>query len=146
MSKYRDNILQLRNEGKTYKEICSVLGCSMSTVAYFTISSERERQIEKLKLLRETGKVYEGRKGYKFRNRQIVTEYLKTHPCVDCGNSDIRVLEFDHVRGIKLGNVSHGVHRTWSVRKLMDEINKCEIRCCNCHRIATIERRKVCQI
>ena len=141
MSKYRDQILHLRNEGKTYKEICNILGCSMSIISYFTIPSERKRELERSKILRASGRVYEGRKGYKLRNRQLVIEYLKTHPCVDCGNSDIRVLEFDHVRGQKLGNVSHAVHQTWSEEKLLNEIAKCEVRCCNCHRIATIERR-----
>ena len=141
MGKYKDNILRLRNEGKTYKEICNILGCSMSTVSYFTISSERKRELERGEKLRETGKVYKDRKNYKSRNRQIVIDYLKTHPCIDCGNSDIRVLEFDHVRGDKLGNISHAVHRVWKTEKLLNEISKCEIRCCNCHRIVTIERR-----
>ena len=33
--------------------------------------------------------------------RKYILDYLSTHPCVDCGESDIRVLEFDHVRGRK---------------------------------------------
>lgn len=78
----------------------------------------------------------------KARNREVVLDYLKTHPCVDCGNSDVRVLEFDHVRGTKIDCVSVGVKDSWSVEKLTQEINKCEVRCANCHKIMTDTRRK----
>ena len=60
-------------------------------------------------------------------------EYLLQHPCVDCGNTDIRVLHFDHVRGIKKQAVCwmilHGFR--WAV--VQEEIDKCEVRCANCH-------------
>ena len=69
-------------------------------------------------------------------------EYLKTHPCVDCGEHDPIVLEFDHVRGTKINCVSVGVKDSWSVEKLTEEINKCEVRCANCHKIMTDTRRK----
>ena len=64
-------------------------------------------------------------------------EYLKMHSCVDCGFSDYRALEFDHVRGEKEYNVS----QMWSLpgtdkqrQALFDvEVAKCDIRCRNCH-------------
>ncbi len=72
--------------------------------------------------------------------REYVYSYLKFHPCVDCGNSDIRVLEFDHVRGIKVDNVSVMVVKSAPIEKIQEEIDKCDVRCANCHRIVTIER------
>lgn len=70
-----------------------------------------------------------------------VSEYLSSHSCVDCGNDDIRVLEFDHVRGVKLKHVSTMVQECYSWDKIVKEIEKCEVRCANCHRIITGERR-----
>jgi hypothetical protein len=41
------------------------------------------------------------------RVRSWILEYLASHPCVDCGTDDVRVLEFDHVDpGVKRAAVS----------------------------------------
>ena len=75
------------------------------------------------------------------RNKLYVKEYLEGKSCVDCGNKDIRVLEFDHVRGEKLYHVSYMVTKAYKLDLVKQEIEKCDIRCCNCHRIITQERR-----
>src|SRR6266566_7965784 len=71
--------------------------------------------------------------------RQRIIEYLREHPCVDCGESDIVVLEFDHVAD-KVADVSvyAGGGRSWE--RVKAEIDKCEVRCANCHRRKTRER------
>ena len=38
--------------------------------------------------------------------RKSVYDYLISHPCVDCGESDPVVLDLDHVRGEKVQSVS----------------------------------------
>ncbi len=66
-------------------------------------------------------------------NQMRALDYLLEHPCVDCGEPDPIVLEFDH-RSDKLFTVSevlHG-HMRWEV--VAAEIAKCEVRCANCHR------------
>lgn len=78
----------------------------------------------------------------KLAKRQYVTDYLQTHPCIDCGETDIIVLEFDHVRGVKRKNISNLIMQTYSLQTLMEEIQKCEVRCANCHRRVTHNRRK----
>ncbi len=68
-----------------------------------------------------------------------IIEYLREHPCVDCGETDIVVLEFDHTAE-KLGDISSyaGGGRSWA--RVKAEIEKCEVRCANCHRRKTRER------
>ncbi len=66
--------------------------------------------------------------------RQYVQNYLKTHPCVDCGKSDPAVLEFDHVKGVKRHTISKMVRHGYGINSIQREIAKCKVRCANCHR------------
>jgi hypothetical protein len=73
------------------------------------------------------------------RARAYVATHLATHPCVDCGETDVRVLDFDHLRD-KRACVSELT--VWGAprARLMEEIAKCEVRCANCHRKVTARR------
>ena len=72
----------------------------------------------------------------------LVHEYLRSHPCVDCGESDIQLLEFDHADGThKLMPISTLLGRR-NTATLLAEIAKCDVRCVNCHRRRTAERFK----
>ena len=70
--------------------------------------------------------------------RVWLTDYLMTHPCVDCGVADVRVLEFDHRDpGEKRYAVSVLARGGYSLRQVQAEVLKCDVRCANCHRIRT---------
>jgi hypothetical protein len=61
---------------------------------------------------------------------------LRVSECADCGERDPVVLEFDHRDG-KRGNVS--TMTQWaSLQTLRSEIEKCDVRCVNCHRRRTL--------
>ena len=85
-------------------------------------------------------------KAYDAKNRDIImsyiVEYYKDHPCIDCGETDPIVLEFDH-RCDKKYNISNlsssGDHPLETVKL---EISKCDVRCANCHRRKTAKDRK----
>jgi transposase len=136
----KEDIIRLRNDGKKFREIKEILGCSYSTISFNTSEKEYKRTLNALKITRQNGKAYKARSVTQERNRQFIDNYLQIHPCVDCNIFDRRVLEFDHVRGVKLGNVSKAIGECWSVKRLTEEIEKCDVRCCNCHRIKTRER------
>lgn len=75
-----------------------------------------------------------------WRNRIQLMWYLAAHPCVDCGNSDLRVLDFDHVRGTKFKGVAIMANSSYSWNKIEEEIAKCDVVCRNCHAKRTAER------
>jgi hypothetical protein len=69
--------------------------------------------------------------------RNELLRYLSQHPCVDCGEADARVLEFDHVRGVKRAAISAMVRDIRPMDQIWAEVAKCDIRCANCHRRKT---------
>ncbi len=77
---------------------------------------------------------------YVNKKRKIVIDYLKSHPCIDCKESDILVLDFDHINpSDKMGNIANMVSGG-SIGDLISEIKKCDIRCANCHRRKTAKQ------
>lgn len=58
---------------------------------------------------------------------------LEQTPCVDCGEADPLVLEFDHVRGAKIADISRLVSRGASWAEIVVEMEKCDVVCRNCH-------------
>lgn len=72
-------------------------------------------------------------------NADFMIAYLGNHPCVDCGESDIIVLEFDHLRD-KVADVSVLARGGYSIETIQKEIDKCEVVCANCHRRRTAKR------
>ena len=73
-------------------------------------------------------------------HRQSLKEYLEKHPCVDCGETDLTVLTFDHVRGKKKYNISDMIQTSYAWSTIEKEIKKCEVRCHNCHMRRTAKR------
>jgi hypothetical protein len=95
-----------------------------------------ERRDEKRK--RE---VQENRKRRVMEVQQYVWDYLSVHPCVRCGESDPRVLEFVHIKGNKFQSISKMISDGHTIRSVKKEIAKCQVLCANCHRKKTIKER-----
>jgi hypothetical protein len=72
--------------------------------------------------------------------REYVWNYLLSHPCVECGESDPVVLEFHHRAG-KEKAVGVLISTGYSVAKIQSEIDKCDVLCANCHRRLTMKER-----
>ncbi len=73
-------------------------------------------------------------------NQLRVWRHLAQRACVDCGECDPIVLEFDHLRD-KLHDVSYMAVSGFSWHTIQAEIEKCVVRCANCHRRKTARER-----
>src|SRR5437868_5163001 len=62
-------------------------------------------------------------------------KYRAEHPCVDCGETDPLILEFDHVSpDNKRSEIYCLANKTYAWTAILAEIERCEVRCANCHR------------
>jgi hypothetical protein len=80
----------------------------------------------------------EAGKKYRIRNRNYLVDHLRTHPCIDCGETDPVVLEFDHIeRENKKYSLSYLSRTGCPLEQLKLEMSKCVVRCVHCHRRRT---------
>lgn len=65
---------------------------------------------------------------------------LKQKPCMDCGiQYPPYVMDFDHRdRKAKIAGINQMINvHSYSKKKILEEIDKCDLVCANCHRIRT---------
>lgn len=125
----KDKILKLRKEGKSYREIEKILGCSRSLVSYYCSKGQKQKNNKRS------------------RDRRIslkkrCLEY-KGGKCIKCGyNSCDDALEFHHRipehKDFEIGSKSFSYK--WNILK--KELNKCDLLCANCHREIHFEIRR----
>jgi hypothetical protein len=77
----------------------------------------------------------------RIKRKEIVRNIKESSPCNDCGISyPYYVMQFDHVKNNKTSNVNI-LLSTKSLQSVLDEIDKCELVCANCHAIRTWKRQ-----
>ena len=83
-------------------------------------------------------------RNHKLKNleaKQLVIDFLKNNPCIDCGEADVLCLEFDHIHNTKKFDISNAIITNKSILLIKKELKKCVVRCSSCHRRKThIER------
>ncbi len=73
-----------------------------------------------------------------FVNIKAVHDYKAEKGCMDCGEKDPIVLEFDHrIRADKSFDISNALRLGTSIDKILVEMEKCDVVCANCHRRRT---------
>ena len=77
-------------------------------------------------------------------NREAISYYKLRMGCIDCGyNSHAEALDFDHIDPLsKTMPVSALITHHRRMEDILEEIEKCEVVCSNCHRIRTARRRR----
>jgi hypothetical protein len=88
---------------------------------------------------RNKGKYKEGSRTSRL-NRYKKLSKIKDKPCMDCKiKYGPYIMEFDHVRGEKIASIADLLQRA-SWQAILDEIDKCDLVCANCHRQRTYDR------
>ena len=77
---------------------------------------------------------------YRDAMREYLWNYLLTHPCESCGETDPVVLEFHHT-GEKAMAIAQMVTKVTSISRLEEELKKTQVLCSNCHRRLTAKER-----
>lgn len=114
----KEQVLQLRAKGKTYKEISAITGLSKGTISYHCVGKKQKLlyNVKRRKKIKETLIAYKGGK------------------CVKCGYKKCTsALEFHH-KDPTNKSFSIAVNRSYTVEKLKKEVDKCILICANCHR------------
>ena len=91
----------------------------------------RERYANNTDRVKEINK--QSRQRLRIQAASYLQEYLSNKACADCGEDDISVLTFDHVRGEKKKNIADLIQGGYSLETLRVELEKTEIVCFNCH-------------
>ena len=79
-----------------------------------------------------------------FKNRyregmKLIDSHKVKSGCERCGMKDIRVLDFHHKNGRGDNEVTVSRLAVSSVKRILEELEKCQVLCANCHRIAHYE-------
>ena len=104
--------------------------CRACNAAYHAANKERHNRL-----------IHERNRRTRLEYMARIYQYLREHPCTDCGETDIAVLEFDHLRDKRVC-ISEMFRRGFSWKAIVEEIAKCEVVCANCHRRRTLRRRR----
>lgn len=77
------------------------------------------------------------------RLREAFQDFKSTLRGTQCGESHPACLEFHHRRGEEKGaNVADLVNSGWPMKRILEEIKKCDVLCANCHRKEHWEEKK----
>lgn len=117
----KEQILTLRSQGKTYRQIESILKCSRSLISYY---------------INPDGKTNNSNR--KNRNRfRLKSEYRQRlgAKCQICGYDKCQnALQFHHIDPSKKKfAISDSLRKTFTQQEIDEEINKCILVCSNCH-------------
>jgi DNA-binding CsgD family transcriptional regulator len=141
----QEQIITLYQQQQMYpSEISAALGFSTETIQYHLRKSKvKRRTAEEWSEIRYGGTKEERKRIQRKRRNQRkmlksiqLIKPLLANGCVDCGEKDIMVLEFDHREpNDKTSNISRLLRGSFA--KLQTELQKCDVVCANCHRRRT---------
>lgn len=130
---YKEDILRLRAEGKTYGEISTILGCSKGTVAYYLKDNSDKTEVAKVKP--EVTKTDDVKTNiYAEKIITYVTNYKELRPCVGCGQY-LHRSQMDPLDGSDVDKIINSVFDKETLEKSKHKISQLKFICANCDRL-----------
>ena len=124
----KENILKLRSMGYTYNQIQKELGCSKGTISYHLGEGQKQKTKQRSQKRRE-------------EVRDIIRTFKQNKTCPDCNVSyPYYVMDFDHIPDNKIESISK-MASWFPIKEIIEDIDKCEVVCANCHRERTHHRK-----
>jgi IS30 family transposase len=131
MEKTIENIFILRDKGFTYTQIAEELGYSKSTISHHLGDGQKAKT--------------KNRQDYGRAKIEEFIQLTKTNnPCHDCNQFfHYCVMQYDHLPQFeKLFNIARWHDHTRDIYVVIEEMNKCELVCANCHALRGWLRRQ----
>lgn len=123
MSNYKDDILRLRAEGKTYGEISELLGCSKGTVAYYL----KEKQVEEVVPTAANP-------AWEVKVLTYINNFKAKRPCVACSQY-LHQSQLDPVDGTDVDKIVAFVSDKETFEESKRKIGQLKFICANCDRL-----------
>lgn len=99
------------------------------------ISDQRSRE--------KRAAIYRDRQANRYEEARALMAELKSQPCVDCGGTfPWFCMDFDHVDPKTKVNSISQMFGSGSIKRILEEVAKCELLCCVCHRIRTFLQKE----
>lgn len=92
--KHKEQILKLRDEGKTYDEIKEILGCAKSTISYHCGEGQQKRR-NKHPYVRKLDKFKDKTKTRQYKNQSIKNDLLIYSKLYKFGGENMNSMSFD---------------------------------------------------
>jgi transcriptional regulator with XRE-family HTH domain len=119
---YKEDILKLRAEGKSYREIEKILGCSRGTISYYLGNKEiKEEKMAELNKFQEKGLTY-------------LENYKIKRPCMGCSQY-LHHSQMDIVDNVLDSDILNPINDVETLEDAKRKIAQLKFLCSNCNRL-----------
>jgi hypothetical protein len=99
-------------------------------------TKDREKQLQYQRdfYYRNRAKVIEENRQRQLEIKDWYIDYKSELACIKCGENEPCCLAFHHRESSEKDiEISRAVNQGWSIKRILEEIDKCDVVCHNCH-------------
>lgn len=131
MSNYKEDILRLRNEGKSYSEISEALGCSKGTVAYYLKDKQESSAV--------SGSSASVTSEWSGKVLTYINNFKIKRPCVACSQY-LHPSQLDAADNEDVNKIVSSVFDKETFEESKRRISQLKFICANCDRLRVFKK------